>query len=965
MKYIFYCFFAMMYGWCVPVAAQNKLGTPLLYSYSKADFEGGSRTWQIGQDSRGLMYFANNEGLIVFDGHAWSKHSLSNQTIVRSLFIDQHDRVYVGGQGEFGYFQADQRQSLAYTSLSQKLGHNYAGFADVWNTVGYQKAIFFRAHAAIFRLLNGKMHVYPAKNRWEFLGTAAGRLFAQDIHLGLSEFIDGKWHLLQGDPSLRKQLVTGVLSGDEDEVIITTSTDKMYILKGESYQSLPTRPSDAKDVYTPSVAKINDGEYVFASAMEGCLIRDARGNILQRISTAEGLPNNNVSSVFVDKQQNIWAGLDNAIALISYGSAIKYIRPGMDADVTGYSSYVKNERLYIASSNGLFAAPLSNTVQDHSQVRAQFSMIPGTDGGEAWHLDEVNKNLWLGHNRGVFSIDNLKAMPIATRTGTWNFLPWPSLNQDSGNAPSTLMGTYQGLDLFTHDPTGSRYQGALEGHLDSYRFLMPDTLDYIWASHPYRGIYQILVSSDRESYTTQLFTDRDGLPSSYQNYVFRWNGKAIFATEAGIYAFDRKEKVFKPHHGLNIFSGLPIRYIKQDEAGNIWFSSAKRVGVATYQSRPHGYQLIYFPEIEGLHTTGFENIYPYNANNTYVGAERGMLHINLEKYLENSEKPELVFSQVRVVGDKDSLLYAGFGDHTPRDKYHIPTLAADYNNFHFHYSSPSYGAHANLLYSFQLEGYDNQWSAWTSERQKAYTNLPSGDYFFRVKVKSNLGIESDVVSYQFSILAPWYATRLAWVIYTILLLCAFFLAVRWQRAAWLNRQRKHEEEINRMRYIYQLELDKNEREIIKLQKEHLEDEVLIKTKELASTSMQLMENADALHKLRAELGKIESGTADESDLKRITALLKDVDKNTLHWDQFAVHFDELNDGFLQRLTDKHPSLSRNDLKVCAYLRLHFTTKQIAQLQSISVRGVEVHRYRIRKKLNVDTQISLSSYLNSI
>ena len=148
-----------MYGWSVPAAAQNKLGTPLLYSYSKADFEGGSRTWQIGQDSRGLMYFANNEGLIVFDGNTWSKHSLSNQTIVRSLFIDPQDRVYVGGQGEFGYFQADQRQSLAYTSLSQKLGHNYAGFADVWNTVGYQNAVFFRAHAAIFRLLNGKMHV--------------------------------------------------------------------------------------------------------------------------------------------------------------------------------------------------------------------------------------------------------------------------------------------------------------------------------------------------------------------------------------------------------------------------------------------------------------------------------------------------------------------------------------------------------------------------------------------------------------------------------------------------------------------------------------------------------------------------------------------------------------------------------------------------------------------------------------
>jgi len=161
-----------------------------------------------------------------------------------------------------------------------------------------------------------------------------------------------------------------------------------------------------------------------------------------------------------------------------------------------------------------------------------------------------------------------------------------------------------------------------------------------------------------------------------------------------------------------------------------------------------------------------------------------------------------------------------------------------------------------------------------------------------------------------------------------------------------------------------LEVDKNEKEIVKLQNEKLEHEVLAKTKELASTSMQLMENSGALTKLRVELSKF-AHIDQDTDLSRITSLLKDVENNTTHWDQFASHFDELNDGFFSRLKQKHPELSRNDLKVCAYLRLNFSTKQIAQLQSISVRGVEIHRYRLRKKLNIPTKISLGEYLSTL
>lgn len=98
--------------------AQNTIGLPVIINYSKVDFKGGSQTWDIKQDKNGLMYFANNEGLISFDGTYWKIYPLPNRTIVRSVDIGSNNRIYVGGQGEMGYFMADANGFLQYQSLT-------------------------------------------------------------------------------------------------------------------------------------------------------------------------------------------------------------------------------------------------------------------------------------------------------------------------------------------------------------------------------------------------------------------------------------------------------------------------------------------------------------------------------------------------------------------------------------------------------------------------------------------------------------------------------------------------------------------------------------------------------------------------------------------------------------------------------------------------------------------------------
>lgn len=940
---------------CVPILGfgQNPLGAPLVINYGKMVFQGGSRTWAMQQGADGIMYFGNNEGLLSFDGKYWSKYKLPNQTIVRSIHVHADGRIFVGGQGEFGFFAKDNRNQLVYTSLVSLLPDQNSQFADIWHTLAHNNAIYFMSSRYIFCYRADRITVHAAPSEWEFMQVVHGQLYAQDRENGLLALRQNHWHVIAAAATFEGNKIAAMLELPKATVLIGLQNNQQYMLQHDKITAVPKVPH--YPLYTPSLAKIDHQKYVVATATEGVQIRRFEDNhLLERIGVNEGLNNKNVSAVFVDQQQNIWVAIDNAISVISYGGGVRYLRPNREYEVTGYSVRVFDQHLYLSSSNGVYVAPLDKQYADQSQSPGEFRLVKGSDNGEAWRLDEINGRLLLSHNSGVYQIIQDQARKISSGVGSWMSLPLSTAYP----VHHALVGTYQGFDLLHYNDSGFSLKRRLKGTFDSFRFVQRDDDDQIWASHPYRGIYKVHLNRDTTAYETTLLTEADGLPSTYQNYVFRIGGRIVFATERGVYEYNHDLQRFQPSEFLSIFHGIPVKYLVEDKQGNIWFVSGGRVGVARFNPTANSYKRMYFPEIEGLHTSGFENIYPYDQQNIYIGSEKGAIHINLQKYHENQSKPKVILSKAQSVGAEDSLQIGGYSPENVR------VLPAQLNSFHFRFASPNFGVHQNITYSYFLEGYDKDWSQWSTSTEKDYTNLPAGNYEFHVKAMNNFNAESEVVTFYFKIMPPWYKSTAAYLGYALLLAFATFGLDSFQRKKWKEQKQKFDKEMEQLRYIHQLEVEKNEKEIVKLQNEKLQAEVQIKTKELASTSMQLMENTDALGRLKLELSKL-SSVDENTDFKRITSLLKDVENNTAHWDQFAAHFDELNDGFFSRLKKKHPRLSRNDLKVCAYLRLNFTSKQIAQLQSISVRGVEIHRYRLRKKLNIPTEVSLFEYMESI
>ncbi|MEO6135566.1 MAG: triple tyrosine motif-containing protein [Ginsengibacter sp.] len=954
------------------ISGQNTIGLPRIINYNKSDFQAGSQTYAIKEGNNGIMYFANSEGLLTFDGNHWKIYPLPNKTIIRSLFIDKNNTIYVGGQNEFGYFTPNRNGSLEYVSLKNNIPKNFREFADIWNIEQFGEALFFRATDRIFELKNNSIEVFPSSSEWRFMRTAGSKLIAQDKDQGLLEFKNNGWYPMGFKEPFDHILISGILKINDDSILISTLRDGLFILSNDKINPLQTDgDKELTRNLTYSLEAINNKEFVAGTTSNGCLIINYKGEIIQQLSHAEGLQNNNVLCLFRDKNNNLWAGLNNGISFIDYNSAIKYIQPNKINQPSGYSTIIFNKQLYIATSDGTYTVPFTGLDKDLSFSKGNFLQIKNSSG-QVWKVDELNNHLLMGYNDGIFEIRDNEAFPIMNGTGAWIFAPTKNVFPSN----RILVGTYVGLKMLGFSENKFQNLGNIQGVRESFRFLAIDNNNIIWTSHPYRGVYRITLSPDQKTYNSQLLTEKDGLPSSLGNYVFKVKNQVVFATEKGVFEYDsNSQKFVKSAMFAPVFGDIEVRYLKESDDGNIWFCSEKKIGVVRFNDSPkkneNKFTITYFPELTGQILSGFENIYPFNKNNIFIGSENGVIHLNYEKYISVKSNLMVLLSQVKAIGESDTLLFGGYfqtknqAGSAEQNKDDILKLHYSFNNFHFEYSSPNYGLQKNIEYSYRLNGYDEKWSEWSPKTEKDYTNLGSGKYTFVVKARDNLSHESESVSYSFILNPAWYVSNWAKFLYLLSIAACLVLLFKWQQKKWDKQQRKFEEEQRRLKELHQLKIEKNEKEIIKLQNEKLANEVKFKSRELANANLHLVERSDALSKVKDELQLLFKKTGNNHDVKKTLQLLNDVERNNSNWDQFANHFDEINNDFLKKIKSKYPSLSKTDLKVCAYLQLNLSSKEIAQLMNISVRGVEIGRYRLRKKLQISKEKNLTDFLNEI
>jgi hypothetical protein len=222
--YFLFLFFAKT------VIGQNTIGLPQVVNYGINDFRAGAQTWDIKQDKNGRMYFANNEGLITYDGNYWKLYPQPNKTILRSIALDGKNRIYAGGQDELGYYTPNDNGILQYKSLKNLIPVAYKKFTDVWDIEIFNGAIFFRTADKIFEYKNDAIQVYPATSVWQFMKLAGGKLFALDKQNGLFHFVNNIWQPLLKETPDSKIEITGIIHLAEDSFMLSSLQNGLYIL---------------------------------------------------------------------------------------------------------------------------------------------------------------------------------------------------------------------------------------------------------------------------------------------------------------------------------------------------------------------------------------------------------------------------------------------------------------------------------------------------------------------------------------------------------------------------------------------------------------------------------------------------------------------------------------------------------------------------------------------------------------
>ncbi|MEL7118866.1 MAG: triple tyrosine motif-containing protein [Bacteroidota bacterium] len=937
-----------------------KQGNPLIHNYFMADYQAGTQNWGFVQDDNGIIYCANNQGLLQFDGLTWELYPLPNKTIVRSILRDSiSERIYVGGQNEVGYFYREDNGILNYQSIEieRLLPKKHPALSDIWQLCIVDENLVFRSNNKIYQynLKNKKVSFYDCPSGYHFLHATKDGLL---LHDNSGNFFNLKNGIVSRLNYTLPGLVISILEKEDGMVIITERRGAFKLSNdGQVNVWAPEIQSFLIENDINAVIEQANGNICIATSRAGLIILDKNGQRKNWISKANGLQNNLIVSVFSDDDQNLWLGLDNGIDFVNLNSALKMVYPDGYLEGTSYAIEIYQDQLYVGTSNGLYVSSWNN--QSFIEFD-EFQLIPGTEG-QVWGLQVINDQLFMGHNDGAFIIENGKAKAIHTGPGHWLFV------QPKENQNQLIAGTYNGLEVLQKQNGQWLHKSSLAGVQESCRFIVNIHDNEYWISHPYRGVFRLQLEDEG---ITQIdtFGVKEGLSSTLGNFVCSIWDKVVVCAETGIYEYIPEKDRFVHFKALEdlIVQPKEVRRLFEDPNGNIWYITKEQIGFLEIKTKGLEKKVTKY-ELPGIQSTlvaGFEHLYCYDDENVFIGALGGLLMVNPVLLKQKRSTIKTVITKVFLMNGVDSLLFSHQTNYNSNNNV-LARFKHKENNFRFNFSGTHFQAKEKIRFRHQLVGYDKSWSDWSFKSEREYTNLAPGSYTF--KVEANIpNIEgSEVAQFSFFIKSPWYANTTAYSVYFFTLLTLVGGLIIGQQIKFNQTKKEMVQEKEITLAAKQAQIKASESKIETLTTEKLNAEIAHKNRELTSTTMHLLQKSELINKVKNELDKLAKTSTHnptQKELRRIKRLLQEDAQLDSEWEQFFYHFDQVHDQFFKRLKVRFPNLTPKDQKLCAYLRMNLSSKEIAPLLNISVRGVEISRYRLRRKLDLDTSTNLNEFM---
>lgn len=900
----------------------QKLCLPEVRSFTIQDYQAQRQNWSISQSKNTrFIYVGNSKGLLEYDGQTWKNFILPHRQIIRSV-ATAGERIYTGALQEFGYWQANSKGVLTYHSLNSLNKDPRFKQEEIWNIITLGEAVYFHSFAYLFRYQHNQITTLPTPGNVFFAYQVDNRLFVQIMDKGIYEWVDEQFVYLPGSDRLAHERVRCVFRSGPNQLQI--GTDRMlFTFDGKGFTILNTPASRfLADNQLNKAIRVDERTYAYGSVQNGLIITDEWGRIRYHLNQKSGLQNNTVLALHADADKNVWVGTDNGIDAVLLSSPVRHFRDKDGVLGSVYDATLYQGKLYVGTNHGVFQV-------NEMGGKTRLQLVPGSQG-QVWDLEVIDGTLFCGHNEGTFVLEGSGFRQISELTGglvLYKLQKHPDL---------LIQGTY--TDLALYQQVNGRWQlsHSLAGDFSLTDQIIEQDAGTLLLRRKYRGITQIRLADNLR--TIQHTTPLNGLQGAN---LIRVQEKPLVCTDQQSYFLEGTTLKAIPALGKqgvrNIF---PIN--SQD------YLVLRSNGTLAYWRENQSLRPLNIKHVQWVE--GYENVVRLDDQTLLICGDDGFSVVPVS-YLRQGITETQAHPLIRQISTEefDQTLYPGQPQPELQFRYWQNNLTIDFTSTQYE---------ADVTYEYWLEGKMPGWTTLSNTHTLTTGPLDPGTYVLHLRSS----VSSEETTLSFDIRPPWYWNRWSQFLYLVLLVVSVWLAYQFYR----RRIRMHQSRIQRKMQV-QLEEEqlRNAQVLAELRNEQLRKDVERKSEELANSAMNLLQKNELLETIKGELEKLRKEIGPETAATQYRSLVQLINRNLADehsWDIFESNFNDVHDYFFKKLLESFPNLTPGDLKLAAYLRMNLSSKEIAQLLNITVRSVELKRYRLRTKLNLQTEQNLNEFL---
>ena len=927
--------FCLAIAYIIPISALAYY--PTVRNFSKDSYKSGAQNWCIAQGEGGNIWSANSD-IIEFNGNEWIGYQTLNRTTARSLYYDRKlNRMYFGATNEFGYLYINESDQMEYVSLTDSLK---VTLGEIWAIHKHDDILWIRENNNIYSFDFKSVKQYCFNDKIAFSGIIDNVLTIFVNNVGALKMGPGNEFVsIEGTEQLNRKSVCAILPYLDNSMIFVTGTEGLFLLKNGILSPFDADLSNQlkKDnVYCAAT----DGKYIsYGTVSNGVYVKDINNGSLMHLNTDSGLQNNTVLSMFYDNDGNLWLGLNKGIDMVSLSSAEYRFFGNPNQYGAGYASEIFEGKLWLGTNQGLYCTDVSGDayIKQLNEVK-----------GQVWELQTYDSHLFCCNDKGIHIIKGKRVTHIPMN-GAWKLEPLK-------DHPDMLLGcSYDRLFVLKKRNSTWRFESWIEGFNESSKVFEEDTDSKIWFSHWVKGLFRLDIDFDSRCVTKQEYLAKNvGFPEDWGNTPIEVNGEIIFHTAHGFYRYDTYNNHAYSYDRLNSMFATPLAgaNIHITPEKDLYISSGSHQIFCERTEDGVKVDSLSLSHLSSKRIVGFDDIMNLTDNTILVNTEDGfsIIRTDILKQKENKRNNSLHISEVSLSQNKNLLIYTSRSntDHL-HESLELPHKD---NSLKFKAILPSFSPGNTVLYSFKLENFDKEWSQFSETNSKEYTKLPHGRYFFKVRAKTHDSSEIQETGMTILISAPWYLSIWAIMVYLIMAIIIGYMVRKAMHA-----------------YMYKRKMQMRKENEEEMKKRKMKMELDHKAQDLAASTMNVIRKNEILLDIDSELESISEITAEDRNklLKKLAKIRHMIKENIQHdniWQQFEKNFDIVYDDFLKRLGEQYPQLTVSDKKMCAYLKMDLSSKEIAPLLNLTVRSVEMTRYRLRKKLGLSREDNLTEFLQN-